>query len=130
VSVFSGTDGSLLFSLYAYSPSFTGGVHVAAGDIDGDGQADIITGAGAGGGSRVKVFSGADRGHLADFSAFAPDFSGGVRVGSAVVGGQLAILAAAGPGGGPHVKAFDRNGSVLESFFAGDALFTGGVYVG
>ena len=41
----------LLASFYAYEPSFTGGVYVAAGDLNGDGQAEIITGSGAGRGA-------------------------------------------------------------------------------
>ena len=39
---------SELASFYAYDPAFPGGVSVAAGDVNGDGRADIVTGAGAG----------------------------------------------------------------------------------
>ena len=35
-------------SFFAYTPTFTGGVRVAAGDVNGDGAADIITGSGPG----------------------------------------------------------------------------------
>jgi len=42
-------------SFFAY-PGFTGGVRVAAGDLTGDGLADIVTGVGPGAGPHVKVF--------------------------------------------------------------------------
>ncbi len=41
-----------------YDPRFIGGVRVAAGDINGDATADIITGAATAGGPHVKVFNG------------------------------------------------------------------------
>jgi hypothetical protein len=37
-----------------YSPNFQGGVYVAAGDVNGDGTPDIITGPGSGGGAHVR----------------------------------------------------------------------------
>ena len=40
--VFSGVDGHLLHSFLAYDRN---GAWVAAGDVNGDGRADIITGA-------------------------------------------------------------------------------------
>jgi fibronectin-binding autotransporter adhesin len=134
VKVFSGSDGSLLQSFFAYSPAFTGGVFVASGDLDGDGAADIVTGADAGAGPHVKAFLGIDPSKvLKSFFAYAPGFTGGVRVAVGDENGdQIAdIVTGAGPGGGPHVKVFDGTaaGGILASFFAYSAGFTGGVYV-
>ncbi len=54
VKVFSGAAGVEFQSFYAFDPGFAGGVNVAAGDVDGDGKADIIVGAGAGAGPHVQ----------------------------------------------------------------------------
>ena len=114
---------SELASFFAYDPAFGGGVTVAAGDVDGDGRADIITGAGPGGGPHVKVFSGADLSELASFFAYDAAFGGGVNVAAGDVNGDgLAdIVTGAGLGGGPHVKVFSgADLSELASFFAYD----------
>jgi ELWxxDGT repeat protein len=134
VEVFRAQTGQLVQSFYAYDSAFLGGVYVMAGDVSGDGKADIITGAGAGGGPHVKVFNGADGSLLRSFYAYAPHFTGGVRVGATtdLNGGPYAdIVTAAGPDGGPHVKIFDgATLAVLDSFYAYDPKFRGGVYVG
>ena len=123
-------------SFYAYDPLFGGGVYVACGDVDGDGLADVITGAGAGGSPQVRAFSLAGGGirEIASFYAYDQTFGGGVRVAAADVNGDgmADIITGAGPGGGPHVRAFSlAGGSVTEvaSFYAYDPSFTGGVFV-
>src|ERR1043166_3529864 len=132
VKVFSGKDQSLLQSFFAFDSTFTGGVFVAAGDVNGDGLADIVVGADSGGGPHVKVFDGATNTLLMSFFAFGATFTGGVRVAAGDVDGDRIadIIVAAGPGGGPQVQVFSgKDQSLLMSFFAYDAGFTGGVYV-
>ncbi len=132
VKVFDGLTGQTIASYFAYSANFTGGVFVAAGDVNGDGHADIITGAGAGGGPHVKVFDGQTLQTLRSFFAYAAGFSGGVTVASGDVNydGYSDVVTGAGPGGGPHLKVFDgSNGQTIASFFAYNPGFTGGVTV-
>jgi IPT/TIG domain/FG-GAP-like repeat/FG-GAP repeat len=134
VEVFSGKDGGLLQGFYAYAASFAGGVRVAAGDVNGDGRADIITGAGAGGGPHVRVFDGTNSTNvLQSFMAYDVNFRGGVFVAAGDMNGdgKADIITGAGAGGGPHVKVFDGvNLTVMESFFAYAATYSGGVRVG
>lgn len=132
VRVFSGTDLSELASFFAFDPAFRGGVHVAAGDVNGDGRADIVTGAGSGGGPHVRVFSGQDLSELASFFAFDPAFRGGVTVAAGDVNGDglSDIVSGAGPGGGPQVRVLSgRDLSELASLWAYDPAFMGGVQV-
>ena len=132
VMVFSGGCTPAIRSFLAYSPSFTGGVFVAVGDINGDGVADIITGSDAGMTAQVKVFDAVTLGEIRSFQPFA-GFGGGIRVASGDVNGDGRddIIVGAGAGGGPHVKVFDGvTNAVHHDFFAYETNFLGGVFVG
>lgn len=82
VRVLSGVDGSELKSFFAYDPQFQGGVYVAGGDTNNDGKAEIITGAGPGGGPHVRVWDAASGVVIQSFFAGPADYTGGVRVAS------------------------------------------------
>jgi len=123
---------------FAFGQGFTGGVSVAAGDVNGDGYADLIIGAGTGGGPRVialdgKALSAGTQNIVRDFFAFQPTFFGGVNVASGELTGDGFddIVIGAQAGGGPRVVVFDGNNlNLVASFFAFGQGFTGGVNVG
>ncbi len=72
-------ERAVLQSFFAYGGGNPTGVTVGAGDIDGDGRADVITGT-ATLATHVKAFSGASGAELASFFAFESGFVGGVNV--------------------------------------------------
>ena len=144
VRVYDGKTFADLGAFLAYNPGFSGGALVAVGDVDGDGRADIVTGAGAGGGPHVQVFNGkalfptpgasvaAFQLPAQSYFAYNPGFTGGVFVaaGDTDGDGHADVVTGAGATGGPHVKVFSgHTGEVFFSFFAYDAAYTGGVLV-
>lgn len=121
VRAFDAATGEERYSFLAYDPAFTGGVRVACGDITGDGQDDIVTAAGTGGGPHVRAFDGATGALIREFMAYDPAFRGGVYVAIADVNGDGTgdIITGPGVGGGPHVQVFGgTDNAVLRSFYA------------
>lgn len=131
VQAFDGTSGVTLRDMRPGDAQATGGVRVALGDINGDGAADVVVGAGPGGGPSVEAIDGATGETLLRFDAFDP-VAGGVHVGAGDLDGDgfADIVAGADTSGGPQVKVFDgRTGAERLSLFAYEPDFTGGVVV-
>jgi hypothetical protein len=72
--------GGPLGSFLAYNAGVTGGVYVAAADVNGDGHADVITSAVTDSGPKVKVFSGIDGSVLASFQVNGSAWADGASI--------------------------------------------------
>jgi hypothetical protein len=83
IEIINGRDGSLLLNQTPIFPGFRGGLFVAAGDIDGDGKAELAVSADGGAGPHVDTFRVVGGSLVLQSSFFAfdnPTFSGGARV--------------------------------------------------
>lgn len=121
VNVYS-SAGALVSTFIAYTSPFTGGLFVAAGDVNGDGTAEIVTGPAQTNLSLVRVFDGTTGTQLAESNIDGNNFRGGVRV--AVVDrnqdGIGEVMAAPGILGNQNVRVLNGTDlAVLDSFFAG-----------
>jgi hypothetical protein len=136
-------DGSVakLADFFALEDTFRDGLRVAVGNLDPSSPTDeIVVGADAGGGPRVRTFNLVGgrpeqlAGPLGNFFAFEDTFRGGVRVAVGnllgTIGGPDQLVVGAGTGGAPRVQAFGLDGVATQSFFAPGLTGFGGVNVG
>jgi hypothetical protein len=138
VLVLDGVTQEELFAVAPFEPTFTGGVYVAAGDVNGDGLADLIITPDQGGGPRVRVFNGNGFSQIIDFFGIDdPAFRGGARaaVGDINGDGFGDLVVAAGFLGGPRVAAFSGQSlatgpvKLFNDFFAFEQTLRNGVFV-
>jgi hypothetical protein len=128
---------------FAFEQSLRNGVFVAAGDLDGDGKAEVIAGGGPSGGPRVTAFSGADllsnrRTAVANFFAGDPNNRGGIRLAVANLDDDTRadLVTGSGTAAGTRVTAYFGVSltptATPEAAFAFDAFegSTNGVFVG
>ena len=121
-------DGEFHSEFLAYAETYDKGVFVASGDLDGDGDDEIVTGTDNGGGPQVQIFDG-EGSWLGTFFAYDTTFRGGVRlsVGNLSEWPGASIITAAGPGGGPHIRVYNGYSELIGTFFSDDENDRGGI---
>lgn len=106
------------------------GYNIATGDVNGDGESEIILSSEKGGEPVIRVYNKEGE-LLKEWLAYSKTFKGGVKlvVGDFTGDGQDEIIVSPGPSGGPHVKIFSGEGRLLRQFFADDINSRGGINV-
>lgn len=138
--IIDGATGTDLLPATTVLGGFGGGLFVAAGDVDGDGRAEVAISADAGGDPVVAVarISGGQLQFLSYTLALHPSARVGVRVtmGDVNGDGRADVIASAGAGWSPVVRIYDgaalAAGSVRlqrPAFFAYDPSWRNGVNV-
>jgi hypothetical protein len=129
VRTYAAADLSILSDVFAFNPSFAGGVYVASGDVLGTGSdTQILVGPGIGGGPRLEVF-GIDGSLEANLFVAVDNLRDGLTV--AAVDQKILpakILVGAGKGAFQGTLMDGSLGALSNvGFFDG---FDGGVFVG
>jgi hypothetical protein len=102
--------GAMVKSFYAFSPAYTGGINVAAGDVDGDGRAEVIASLRPGNPPAVRVFRALTGAQIIGFAVPATtNYLAGVSVGVGDVNfdGRADILTTPASNASVGVYAFD-----------------------
>jgi hypothetical protein len=103
------------------------GSYVTAADLDGDGNAEILSTNQAGTQPLVRVANRQGK-QLRSFLAYAANFRGGVSITVGdVTGDGTPDIVTGTDSGRSHIRIFSSTGTVLGQFFAFDAKYKGGV---
>jgi uncharacterized delta-60 repeat protein len=140
VRVLDGRTRAVIAEFFAFEPTFTGGVFVAAADLTGDGKAEIVVTPDQGGGPVVAIFDRTGATLTRFLGIDDPDFRGGARTALGDINGDGVpdLIVSAGFGGGPRVAVFDGTGllaggpdlpKLVKDFFAFEDSLRNGAFV-
>ncbi|MBU1037328.1 VCBS repeat-containing protein [Patescibacteria group bacterium] len=125
-------DGSLLKTFYPYGENYHYGLNFSVGDLDGNGQPEIITAPLKGVPAHIKTFSIDGRLLNPGFFAYPKGFRIGADIALADINGdgRKEIITVAGKGGGSHVRIFNKDGKLLTpGFFTFEKNYRGGLNI-
>lgn len=127
-------DGKLKKQFLAVNNRWYGGLEVAVGNLDGQGNQEIIVGFAAGREPQIRIFTSEGR-VTSIFLAYEKNFRGGVKIAAANLDGRRdrgkdEIIVAPGKGREPLIKIFDHRAQIKKQFLAYGRSWQGGMDLG
>lgn len=125
------SEGRLVGAFRAYENSYLGGLELEVANLDGlknSSRAEIIVAPRKGKNGEIKIFN--DHGKLLNkFLAFSANYRGGISLSAGDLNndGLSEIIVGARLGAAPHIRVFNLKGLIIESFYAWEESFSGGV---
>lgn len=128
VKIFNASGSTFNSGFYAYGTKDRTGINVAAGDVNGDGVDEIITGSGKTHASEIKIYSAAGT-TLKKFSPFGASYKLGVKISTGDINGDGIdeIITSKDSGSDTAVRVFTMSGKKIGGFFPYDKKIKGGV---
>jgi hypothetical protein len=126
--------GVLQKQFNGFETTFRNGASLAVGDVDGDGLADIVLGAGAGGRSRVRTFNATTGALKGEFQAYTTgNINAAVRIAAVdpdTIGLDQIYTAQALGGASHEIRLFDPlTFTLIDHLFETQPDFSGGLNV-
>ena len=126
-------EGKLIGAFFAYGKNYLGGIELEVANLDGlknGAKAEIIVLPRQAITTEVRLFD--HHGKLLNkFFAFDRNYKAGAYLSAGDVNNdgilEIIVSAQAGKGNAPHVRVFNAKGIIMESFYAWEANYNGGV---
>jgi lipoprotein-anchoring transpeptidase ErfK/SrfK len=112
-------DGSIIRTIHLYNVKNKPGIKVAAADVLGNSNKEIVISFGAGTTPEIQIYS-VEGTRLKTFLAFDKNFTKGVSISTGDVNGDgvAEIIASQNHGGAPVIVIFNSDGNKIQQFFA------------
>ncbi|MBU0707072.1 VCBS repeat-containing protein [Patescibacteria group bacterium] len=117
VQIFTGKGHQITPGTFVFDPSFSGGLSVAGGDVDGDGLDEMLITPGPESEAMLKVYEDYGDTYVNSFYLYSRDFKGAANIASGDINGDgvdeiVAISASNGP---PYVVSYTGTGALVGS---------------
>jgi len=124
-------DNQRLFNIYPYTANFSGTMHMAYGDITGNGKQEIIVAPAKGYALPIKIYDAYGKQLFHDWYPFGVDYTGGITIDTGVFGrGHTASIVLGGiKNNRPVVARYGGSLGLQTEFFITHPIFAAGVTV-